>query len=443
MTKFEELDAIVIGASTRGLVATYLLSALGYRAALLEKSPFIGSGDGSFQLTDGTWFDFGMHVLDEMRAPIATRLFRNVVGQKVNRLKLERAIVLRNHVMPYAPERDSMPDELRRLLLPGKLVDDIGDELPTRARVGEYYGTGFADLIFDEVLPSYPTESRHRALGVDESELLVNIYPWFFPRAQRAPKHGDISRSFHDRLRSGIDQYILYPLEGGFGAFARAFLQHYDPGRIEVLTGAHDIEIVPSSSGHRIEHVRALGRQFRARHYFWASGWPDLCRLLDIQCQSPATDRIVLGSFRLSEPASTDYHEILVGDPRHEINRVSFPGAFRGSGDALMQVEFAFPLAENRPLDGEAWRASWAASLSDLGVLNAAHRIEIFDFKTRPLHFNGYGMEGVKLIDADADLLDAASNVHPIAPSMSNLNLNAHLPADIAYVTNVLASDAQ
>lgn len=442
MSDIEELDAIVIGASTRGLVATYLLSVLGYRAALLEKAPFVGSGDGSFQLSDGTWFDLGMHVLDEMRSPIATRLFRHVARQKVNRLKLARAIVLRNHIMPYAPEAEAMPEELRRLLRPGELVDDIGDEHPTRARLARYYGAGFADLIYDEVLPSYPSEHRHLAFGVDEAELLVNIHPWFFPRARRAPKHGDLSRSFHDLLRSGIDQYILYPLDGGFGAFGRGFVEHFDPDRIELLTGAHDIEIVPTAS-HCIDHVKALGRTFRAKRYFWASGWPELCRLLDVPCQDPATDRIVLGSFRLNKPAATRYHEILFGDPRHEINRVSFPGAFRGSGNALMQVEFAFPIADDRPLDGDTWRVKWVRSLEQLGVLDDSHRVEIFDFKTRPIHFNGYGMEGVRLVDADPGLLDGRSNVYPIVPSMSNLNLNAHIPLDIAYVTNVLAADSR
>jgi len=442
MTDHQELDAVVVGASTRGLVATYILSALGFRAVLLERAPFIGSGDGSFQLSDGTWFDFGMHVLDDMRAPVATRLFRHVVDQRVNRLKLKRALVLRNNIVSYAPEPDTLPDELRKLLHPGELTDDIGDDLPTRERLAKYYGPGYADLIFDEVLPSYPTENRHRDFGVDESELLVNIYPWFFPRARRAPKHGDISRAYHDKLRSGIDQHILYPLEGGFGDYGRGFVESYDPDRIEVVTGASDVEIVLGSGKHRIDHITAGDREFRARHYFWASGWPDLCRLLEIECQNPATDQIVLGSFRLNEPADTEFHEILFGDPMHKINRISFPGAFRGSNEPLIQVEFAFPVAENRSLDGEAWKEEWLQSLRGVGVLSARHSVELFDFKTRSLHFNGYGMEGVKLIDADASKVDSGGNVHPVVPSMSNLNLNSHIPLDVEYVTRVLTDDA-
>lgn len=441
MTDIQELDAVVVGASTRGLVATYVLSAFGFRAVLLERAPFIGSADGSFQLSDGTWFDFGMHVLDDMRSPMATHLFRHVVGQRVNRLKLKRAMVLRGHIVPYAPEPSSLPDELKQLLHPGELTDDIGDELPTRDRLAKHYGAGYADLIYDEVLPSYPTENRHREFGVDESELLVNIYPWFFPRARRTPKQGDISRAFHDKLRSGIDQHILYPLEGGFGGFCRGFVESYDADRIEVVTGAADVAIHLGTGKHEIDHISASGRQFRATHYFWASGWPDLCRLLDIECQNPATDQIVLGSFRLNEAADTEFHEILFGDPRHKINRISFPGAFRGSDEPLVQIEFAFPVAENRSLDGDGWKQEWLDSLRELGILSERHRVELFDFKTRSLHFNGYGMEGVKLIDADAAKVDPGSNVHPIVPSMSNLNLNSHIPLDVEYVTRVLSDD--
>ena len=439
MPDIESFDAAVIGAGTRGLIATYVLSTLGYRAVLLDKAPVVGAGDGSFQLSDGTWFDFGMHVLDEMRSPLATRLFRHVIGQRVNRVQLARAIVLRNEIMPYAPAPAAMPESIRALLRGDELVDDIGDEPPTRERIGRYYGSGFADLIFDEVLPSYPTEARHLEFGVDEARLLVNIYPWFFPRAKRAPKHGDISREFHDRLRAGIDQHVLYPLEGGFGGFGRAFVDSYDRDRIEVVLGARDIEIAVEPGTHRIDGITALGRQFRAERYFWGSGWAELCRLFSIECQNIATDRIVLGSFRLNRPAATGFNEILFGDPAHQINRISFPGAFRGSDPNLLQIEFAFPEAESRSLDADEWRERWLDSLARLGLIEAGHAVEVFDFKTRPLHFNGYGMEGVPLIDADSSRLDPASNTYPVVPSMSNLNLNAHVPRDVEYVTRVLA----
>jgi len=129
MAEFEDFDAIVIGAGTRGLVATYVLSTLGYRAAVVDRAPDVGSGDGSFKAADGTWFDYGMHVLDEMRSPLATRLFRRVCAG-VHRTRLRRAIVLRDFIVPYAPEPRALPPPLRRLLPGDDLIDDIGDRLP-------------------------------------------------------------------------------------------------------------------------------------------------------------------------------------------------------------------------------------------------------------------------------------------------------------------------
>ena len=67
----------------------------------------------------------------------------------------------------------------------------------------------------------------------------------------------------------------------------------------------------------------------------------------------------------------------------------------------------------------------------------------MFDFKTRPIHFNGFGMEGQRLKDADIAELNEDSNIYPITPSMANLNLNSHVPLSIDYVTSVLSRTCQ
>jgi glycine/D-amino acid oxidase-like deaminating enzyme len=435
----EHVDAVVVGATIRGLVTSYVLSTLGFQAVLLERSPRIGGADGSFVTDAGTVFDHGLHVLDHDRSEVATRLFTHVVDGAVHRLVLQRGIVLRGIVLPYAPAPSELPDELRALLAGDELVDDIGDDLPTRDRLGRVYGEGWADLVYDEVLPSFPSEARHRAFGVEGSRLLVNVYPWFFPRARREPS-SDESRSFHDRLRAGVPQEILYPARGGFGGFARGFLDKLDPKRVEVLTDARDVHVEVAPGTHRVDAIVADGRRFRANHYFWAEGWPSLCRVLSLPCQDAATDRVVLGSFRLDRPAHTPYHEILVGDPRCWINRVHFPGAFRGSDDALMQIEFAVPVHEDGwPSDPDEWRARWTEDGRRLGILDDDHRIEEFDVRSFVMHFNAFGAEGEPLRDADPTLLDPDSNVRPVVPSMANLNLNRYVSRAIAYVTSVLA----
>lgn len=434
-----ELDAVVLGGNIRGLLTAWLLSGLGFRAVLLERAPRVGGADGSFVTAGGSRFDHGLHLLDYMRSELATRLFTAVVDGRVHRLVLRRGIVLRNHVLPYSPLPSELPAELRALLPADELVDDLGDALPTRERLTAIYGRGFADLAFDEVLPSYRCEARHLAFGVDEARLLTNVHPWLFPRAKPAGVPGDASRSFHDRLRAGIPQEVVYPREGGFGGFAEGLVRKLDPQRVEVRTGVSDLHVEVEPERHEILHVDAGGVRYRAPRYFWASAWPGLCALLDLPCQQVATDRLVLGSFRLDRPAHTAYHEILVGDPQHRINRISFPAEFRRSDEPLMQVEFAFPVAESWPQEPEAWRSLWLEDTRRLGLLDADHQVEEFDFRSFTMHYNAFGMEGEPLRDADPTLLHPASNVHPVAPSMANLNLNAYVPEVVRQVTAVLA----
>lgn len=433
----ERPDALVIGANIRGLVTAYLLDRLGYRTVLLEKAPRVGGADGSFVTPGGSRFDYGLHVLDFMRSEVATRLFCHVVDGRVHRTTLRRGVILEGHLMPYAPDRIEMPPPLASMLPPGPLVDDIGDRPPTRQAIAACYGRPFADLVFDRVLPSYPTEHRHAGFGVSESALLTNIYPWFFPRAERPSVTADESRAFHDKLRAGVVQEVLYPEEGGFGGFAEGFLKKLE--RATVVTGASDLEIDVARETHSVRRVQAGGVTYEAPRYFWAAAWPGLCRLLDLDCQDVATDQVLLGSFTLDRPAHGDYQEILVGDPDHRINRITFPARFRRSEDPLLQVEFAHPALDDRfPEDPAYWKRHWQESLTALGILDQDHQILDLDFRRFRMHFNAYGAEGAPLIDADPTLIRPESNIFPVVPSMANLNLNRYVPRVVRFVTSVL-----
>lgn len=433
-----DLDAVIIGANIRGLVAAHVLTNLGFRIVLLERTQRMGGADATFTTRAGNRFEFGMHVLDYMRSEVATRMFTDVVDGAVQRTTLQRGIVLRGHLMPYAPVPGDMPEELRNMLPGDTLIDDLGDDLPTRARLSCDYGQAFADLIFDEVLPSFPSEYRHRAFGVDEARLLANIYPWFFPRATRSPRSGDASRAFHDKLRAEVPQQILYPRDGGFGGFADGFVNSLKAGGTEILLGAEDLEVDLEPGTHSVRRITAKGRTFQARHYFWATSWPALCQVLELPCQEVATDRVVVGSFLFDRPLSGAYQEILVGDPTFHINRLYFPGRFRQSEEPLLQIEFAFPRAEDRPKDSAHWKERWLKDLKQLGIISDEHEVLDFDFKTAPIHFNAYGMEGVALVDADPGLIRADSNLHSVVPSMANLNLNNHVPRTVADVTAIV-----
>ena len=435
-TQFEDVDAIVIGSNIRGLVSAYVLDQLGCRVVVLDRSPAVGGVDGSFVTPGDTRFEYGMHVLDFERSRVATRLFTKVVNGAVHKVLLRRALVLRGETVPYAPTVEQLPASLRAMLPAQGVRDDIAGE-PTREDLVRCYGEAFTTYILDEVLPSYPTEDRHRAFGVDPAKLLANIYPWFFPRVDRNPENPNESRSFHDRLRAGEDQYLLYPREGGFGGFAAGFVQSFSD-RVEVLLGA-DVNMETDPATHVVRWIDAQDRRFRAPHVFWGASWPALCKAVDLPCQHIATDRVFIGSFRLNRPATSDYLELLVGDPDFRINRVYFPGRFRESDDPLLQLEYAAPVALDLSNDAEHWRERWVADLQRMGVLDDGHSIDEFDYKSVVMHFNGFGMEGERLQDADPSQLHPSTNLRPVVPSMANLNLNNHVPRTVAYVSEQIA----
>ena len=74
--------------------------------------------------------------------------------------------------------------------------------------------------------------------------------------------------------------------------------------------------------------------------------------------------------------------------------------------------------------------------------IDEAHQVEEFAFLSLKMHFNAFGAEGEPLRDADPSLLDRASNLHPIAPSMANLNLNRYVPRALRQVSEVLTAPA-
>jgi len=407
---------------------------------MVERSAQIGGVNASFTTPDGSTFDLGMHVLDYMRSEVTTRLFIHVIEGKVNKVRLKRALVLRGQTMPYNPTPQDLPADLGQLLPGSELTDNLGTDLPTRERLREYYGR-YADFIFDEVLPSFRCEQRHKDLGVKEERLLTNIYPWYFPRARRQLIVGQESRAFHDRLRRGEEQYVLYPCEGGFASFAKAFLEKLGPN-IEVLTDIPDLHIEIEPGTHRANWLRAKGRRFESRHIFWCAAWPSLCQLLNIPVQNLATDNLLLGSFRFNQAAISEYNEIIIGDPSFHIDRVSFPGKFAQTNAPQLQVEFAFPVAHGSlPLDLQYWQQTWLSDLKRLGLLGDRHKLETFDFRNFRMHYNSFGAEGEECREADPSLLMPDSNIHPVAPTVQHRNINNRVPLYLQQVNRILAEN--
>lgn len=436
----EARDCVVVGGNLAGLFVADTLSGFGFRTTVVEPGRALGGWDRSFANRRGTLFDRGVHSLAYRRSELVTRYFRMVLGGRVRHLDVVRELVLRGHRIPYNAPPSAWPRELRGLLREGEIVDDLGKEAPTRENLGRIYGPRFADLVYDEVLPSYPSEHRHAAFGVEPWRLLTNIYPWFFPRVPRVEPEG-AGRRFQDKVRRGeIPEQALYPREGGFGAFVEALERRLRERGVEIVVGASELAIDLDPETRSVHRLAAGGLELRPERVYWCAGVPRLCRLLGDPEPELGPDHFVLGSFELERPIPSPVTEILVADPAHPMDRVSFRGNFAGIPNRLVQVEFAHPREDPRfEAEAETWRERWLESLRRLGIVEAGNAVLDFDFKKVPIVYNSYGVEGQPMPEVRFEL-PAESNLRPVLPTVKKVNINTRIPEYLRFLAEDLAS---
>jgi len=443
----ERSDVLVVGGNLAGLFVAHTLAGWGFRTRLVEKAAETGGMDRSFAIEGGALFDFGVHALAYRRSELVTRLFRHVLDDRVRRVDVQRAIALRGQLIPYHAPAERWPAELRGLLLDagaGDPVDDLGDAPPTRERLGRIYGAAFADLIFGEVLRSYPAERRHTAFGVPESELLTNIYPWFFPRARRARPPARLAGSFQERVRRGeLPEQALYPAEGGFGAFPAALRRAAEARGVDVVAGASDLALDVEPGTRRVRSVAARGRSYRADRVYWCASPADLQRALGLPVPDAKPDRFVLTSLELARPLEAPWTEVLVGDPEHRVDRISFRGRFAGTENRLVQLEFAYPARGEGSVPEETaakpafWVEGALRSLRRLGLVEPGNEVRAFDVKRVPLLYNAYGVEGVPMPEPRFEL-PPESNLRPVLPTLKKVNINTRFPAYLRFLAEDL-----
>jgi protoporphyrinogen oxidase len=433
----EQCDAIVIGANLAGLVISYFLTGWGYSVRTIERAPFIGGSDRSFRNANGRLFDFGVHSLDYMRSEFTTHLVIQAIDAEIVQMERKRGIVHRDTLIPYNADKSEWPAELAAMMPEGELVDELGTDRPTRENLARYYGKEFADYIFEETLASYPAEFRHLSFGVEEWELMKNIYPWFFPRARRTPADIDASRIFHDRARGGRREDLVYPKEGGFGSFAASFARKVQERGSEIITGAGDLHVELDPDTREVLHVATGGRRFVAPRVYWCASAESLGDLLGAPCAETQTETFVLGSFEFERPVQCEYTEILFGDPEHLVNRASFPGKFSKTKDNLVQLEFAYPRHSDQHETKESyWLEKWVTSLQRLGIVQPSNAVVDFDLKTVPMMYNSYGVDGVAMPEVDfSDVLPETSNLRPVLPTIRKININTRLPQYLEFLT--------
>ena len=439
MSGTAERDALVIGGNLAGIAIAHWLASFGYRTTLIEKAPFLGGVDGSFTNELGRTFDFGVHALDHGRNEFVTRLMEKAVGGRFRRLPKRRAILLDGHLIPYNAPLEDWPRDLRALFRPGPIRDDLGAQPPTRAALGRIYGERWADFVFDRILASYPAERRQTEFGVDESELLVNIYPWFFPWVERAGRDDDAHHRYQSKVRAEGGEHVIYPETGGFAGFAQGLASVAQAHGAELVVGAGDLEVELDDARRRVECVRAGGRTYRAPRVYWCGPPKVLLQLLDAPYFDATPETFALGSFQFERPVTCEYLELIGGDPAHLIKRASFPGKLQGGPDDLVQLEYHFPRGDaDHGSERSWWLETWLESLRALGIVDRDNEVRSLDLKLIPMHYNGFGIEGRPTPEVELPELPLDTNLRPVLPSYRKININTRLPQYLRFLADDL-----
>jgi len=191
---------------------------------------------------------------------------------------------------------------------------------------------------------------------------------------------------YHDRIRESGEQWVLYPdLEQGFGAFVQGIAASLNNPFCDLRIGV-EMDFDVDVAGRRVRSAMAGKERIEADRWYWCAHVPLLGALFQVPMPDGVPQFFSLGSFTFEKEVDVPWHEILVADPAHRINRISFPGKIAGRPDVQVQVEYAFP-RDAFPDDEQEFRRSWEQSFRDLRILTNGNSVRGLDYRYFPRGF--------------------------------------------------------
>ncbi len=435
----EKFDAVVIGGGISGLITTQILSQAGYRVLLAEKEASLGGTNGSFQNARGDTFDFGYHTIDYNRSPFTTRYFARMLKDKFHLLSLRRGIALQGHTLPYNAPISEWPKALADKISASEFHDSLNGP-PTRDAIEKIYGSYLMRVAFDEILPSYPSLAWQRKKGKPESDLMDSVYPWFFPQTSPKAVDGPEWVKFHQKVRNQGEHLVMYPNEGGFGAFIAGIYDHIDHSNVKVVKGFASLDVALDQKDQRVSSIVIDGNSYSATRYFWCAPLVIMGRLLGMEFPVAHPQMLCLGSYAFENELPFRFHEILIGEKDVPINRISFPGAIAGKKNDLLQIEFAYPVGDMN-VTAEAWRADCLKYVRERGLIpENAEPVDYKYFGAVKGFISNYDPRQM-VADFQARLLPSTNITYPYVGLEAD-NINRIVPSVFKQVYQAIADES-
>lgn len=373
----------IVGAGLAGLSAAYHL---GGDYAIFDKEPAAGGLARSQRLTDGYWFDYGIHVLHTKNEHVLDLVQRQL---GVNLLSVHRKAWFFSHGAmtryPIQANTYGLPVQIVKECLIGfiKATYEVSGPLPTDYAEWLYqtFGAGIADHFLIPYAIKFWT-LHPRELDID----------WLDVRVPRPTLDEVIEGALADQKKGfGPNATFQYPATSGVGALPAAFA-----GSIR------DIHLNERVVKLDLPGKRACFASGNVVHYdklVYTLPLPDLVGMVD---EMPSAVLAAIARLRcnsifcinlgIDRAMVSDKHWIYFPESEYPFFRISFPSNYTPTmappGTSSISAEVAY--SRWQPLDKEGAIKGTIDSLRRSGILMADDRVRVLGVMDIPFGYPIY-----------------------------------------------------
>jgi len=318
-------SVVVVGGGVAGLLAGLLAVRKGHRVSVVESAEECGGLLGSFQGTDGHWYDYGTHLLRDTGVDALDGVLFGELDdgswQRLTHLQTGGYFGGRFNEENRFPDTNALPKATYERGLADLLRCAPGERSHETARgyVVDRFGPTFAEHVFEPAakkLYGVPLENlTAEALGLFGLNRLIVATPEVSRELKRVA-HFDSRIAFHSSGEGISGRTNYYPARGGIGQWVRGLQQRLQGEGAAVYTGAQ-----VASLDHDGGHVRAVmlanGRRLVADEVIWTVSAAVLARYTkqDVPSFRPVLRKTCLYYFVVDEPFRSGSHFFLCYDP--------------------------------------------------------------------------------------------------------------------------------
>ena len=260
------------------------------------------SFDDSFSF-DGYTFDCGYHAVDIDRS----KLYNDILDKlniKWNISDGKRLLVFKDLILDrgYSFNKiEHLFQKKNKNIFKNKFLKKLEN----------IYGSDFVRFSIDFLSKSYVQNRLWNKLNLDYTEILKNIYPWFFPNEKN-----DNMKMIHNHFHNKVDKkvFVRYPKSDGFISITKSLRDNLN----KIIIGEKENYKIAKFDNHgNIIDCDSNSLHVAPIDYF------EIASNFDLKLPYYESSYFYLVSVILDKPFFLKTNEILVADNKYHIDRIS------------------------------------------------------------------------------------------------------------------------